>query len=178
MDKSEIKSLIKELMKALNLRQVDLAEGLGVKLDRVKSITSGKVRNLTREETEALINKYHVRAEWLATGKGPMFLTENELEFQRRLSRLSEISNSVSELGLTTRNTRRLHNILSALEAKDIDWLSRCLKDPLKPEERELLLNYRYADNKAKDLIMNLARHVNQTGIPIKEQEQSHEDDQ
>lgn len=176
MDKSEIKSLIKELMRALNLRQVDLAEVLGVKIDRIKSLSSGKVKNFTRDEIEALISKLNVRAEWLATGKGPMFLSENELEFQRRLSKLSDISQAVSSLGLTTRNTRRLHDILSALESKDIDWLTRCLRDPLKPEERELLDNYRFADNEAKDLIINLARHVNQTGIPIKHKGDDDED--
>lgn len=54
------------------MQQAGLAEVMGVSLDRVKSLTSGKVKNLKREESEALIAKLGVRATWLVTGEGPM----------------------------------------------------------------------------------------------------------
>lgn len=59
-------------MKECDLQQAGLAEVMEVSLDRVKSLTSGKVKNLKREESEALIGKLGIRAEWLVTGEGPM----------------------------------------------------------------------------------------------------------
>jgi len=62
-------------MKECGLTQTALAEVLGVNLDRVKNITSGRAKKLTREESEALVKKLHIRAEWLVTGEGAMFQT-------------------------------------------------------------------------------------------------------
>lgn len=59
-------------MREFGLQQTGLAEVMEVSLDRVKSLTSGKVRNLKREESEALIGKLGIRATWLVTGEGPM----------------------------------------------------------------------------------------------------------
>ena len=59
-------------MKECDLQQAGLAEVMEVSLDRVKSLTSGKVKNLKREESEALIGKLGIRAEWLVTGEGSM----------------------------------------------------------------------------------------------------------
>ena len=67
-----ISSLLKKIMKECDLQQAGLAEVMEVSLDRVKSLTSGKVRNLKREESEALIGKLGIRAEWLVTGEGSM----------------------------------------------------------------------------------------------------------
>lgn len=67
-----ISELLKRVMVECGLRQVDLADVLGVSLSRVKAMTSGRVKNLTREESEALVGKLGVRAAWLVTGEGPM----------------------------------------------------------------------------------------------------------
>ncbi|MCL4771765.1 MAG: helix-turn-helix transcriptional regulator, partial [Burkholderiaceae bacterium] len=63
-----ISQLLKQVMHECNLRQADLAELLGVSLSRVKAMTSGRVKNITREEPEALVKKLHIRGDWLATG--------------------------------------------------------------------------------------------------------------
>lgn len=67
-----ISSLLKKIMKECDLQQSGLAEVMEVSIDRVKSLTSGKVKNLKREESEALIGKLGIRAEWLVTGEGLM----------------------------------------------------------------------------------------------------------
>ena len=41
---------------------------LGVSLDRVKSLTSGRVAKLKPDEIKALVEDLHVSADWLATG--------------------------------------------------------------------------------------------------------------
>jgi len=68
-----ISELVKNVMQACNLKQSDLAEVLGASLSRVKAITSGRVKNLTREENEALVAKLGIRPGWLIAGEGDMF---------------------------------------------------------------------------------------------------------
>jgi len=68
-----ISELIKEVMQTCNLKQTQLAEVMGASLSRVKAITSGRVKNLTREENEALVAKLGIRPSWLITGEGGMF---------------------------------------------------------------------------------------------------------
>lgn len=62
-------------MAACSLKQTELAEVLGVPLHRVKSLTSGKVQKLDRDEIKALVEKLHLNGHWLATGEGEMFQT-------------------------------------------------------------------------------------------------------
>jgi len=74
------------MIKTLNLRikyirltykigsQQDLANILGVKLSRVKSIESGKVKKLTPTELDILVQKYKISSQWILTGKGTMNL--------------------------------------------------------------------------------------------------------
>ena len=87
-----INTLLKQLMADRNLKQSDMADLLEVSIDRVKSLTSGRVKNLSREEGERLIRKLQVRAEWLATGEGEMIQSEGEQEFQRRSGLLKGVS--------------------------------------------------------------------------------------
>lgn len=73
-----ISTLIKQIMKEFGLQQRALADVLGVGIDRVKSLTSGRVQKLTREESEALIKKLNIRGDWLATGEGSMIQSVDE----------------------------------------------------------------------------------------------------
>lgn len=68
-----LSEMLQEIKSALSLTQAQLASALGVKLDRVKSLTSGKVAKLTRDETKSLVENLHVNPSWLATGDGDMF---------------------------------------------------------------------------------------------------------
>lgn len=74
-----ISELIGWIRLECNLKQRELADVLGVPLQRVKRLAAGEVKNLTREEMEALTTKLRIRPEWLlADGQGPMFMTEAE----------------------------------------------------------------------------------------------------
>lgn len=68
-----ISQLIKKIMKETGLKQAPLAEVIGASLSRVKALATGRAQKLTREESEALVKKLNIRAEWLVTGEGPMF---------------------------------------------------------------------------------------------------------
>ncbi|MCE1184184.1 MAG: helix-turn-helix domain-containing protein [Rhodocyclales bacterium] len=72
-------------MKHFDLKQQELADLLGVPLARIKRLSGGKVRNLTRDESEALVTKLRIRPEWLITGEGPMLDDdESDEAFERR----------------------------------------------------------------------------------------------
>lgn len=75
--KKVLSEVLQDIKSALGLTQQQLADALGVKLDRVKSLTSGKVSKLTLDEMKSLVNNLHVNSVWLATGKGNMFDSSN-----------------------------------------------------------------------------------------------------
>lgn len=68
-----IPSLIHQILKSSGLKQQELADLMGVNIQRVKRLAGGTVQKMTREESEALVRKLNIRADWLLTGKGPMF---------------------------------------------------------------------------------------------------------
>lgn len=107
-----LSELLKRLMRECKLKQADLVELLGVPLDRVKSLTSGKVKNLTREEGEALIRKLNVRAEWLVTGEGAMFQSDSEQALAQKLDALKSATQRATVPGLTDDESARLGEIL------------------------------------------------------------------
>lgn len=148
-----ISSLMKQVMKECGLQQKDLAKVLGVSLDRVKSLTSGKVHKLTREEGESLIRKLHIRGDWLATGEGPMIQSAGEQEFQRRLDVIKSTTERVRDLGLPVEKAQRLHELLSMLEIGDTKRLSELLDAATAPDEATLLNNYRHCPPEGKDAL-------------------------
>lgn len=129
-------------MKHFGLQQAGLADAMGVSLDRVKSLTSGKVKNLKREEGEALIKKLHIRGDWLATGEGPMLQSEGERELGRRMDLLKLATGKTQIEGLEPHHMRALQEILFYAELGDADALRRALTQ-LQPDEMALVGSYR-----------------------------------
>lgn len=136
-------------MHECNLRQADLAELLGVSLSRVKAMTSGRVKNITREETEALVKKLHIRGDWLATGEGPMLQSEGERELDRRMDLLKLASGKAQIAGLEPNDMRRLMEILFYAEMGNAAELHKAL-NPLQPDEQVLVSSYRSCSQEDK----------------------------
>jgi transcriptional regulator with XRE-family HTH domain len=147
-----ISKLIKLVMKECGLTQTHVAEVIGCSLSRVKAITSGRVQKLTREESEALVKKLHIRAEWLVTGEGPMFQTPAERDFQRRIDTVSHATARAIEAGLSDGQARLLQSLMLAAETGDSVTLSRLLVD-LAPDEAALLDNYRNSPPAGRDAL-------------------------
>lgn len=106
---------IREIKDALGLTQQQLAETLGVKLDRVKSLTSGKVDKLSQAEAKALVEKLHVHSTWLATGEGEMFQSPGEAKFTTSLVTLKQVSDAVTALGLPSERAAQARDITFAV---------------------------------------------------------------
>lgn len=114
--------LIRQIMEDGGFRQVDLAERLGISIDRVKNLTSGRVKKLSSDEMRGLVEKLHVRAEFLATGGGPVFAQPAEVELGRRMKLLSDASQKASTLDLPESYQALVRDILvgAALGQSDL----------------------------------------------------------
>ncbi len=153
-------------MRECHLKQSDLVELLGVSLSRVKAMTSGRVKNLTREESEALIRKLHIRGDWLATGEGPMLQSDGEREMARRIDLLKLAAGKAQIEGLEPHHMRALQEILFFAELGDATALRRALTQ-LQPDERALVGSYRSCSDEAKVSLIQQAA-VFAAGIPSK----------
>lgn len=157
-------------MKECGLQQKALAEVLGVTLDRVKSLTSGKVHKLTREESEVLIKKLNIRGDWLATGEGPMLQSPGEQEFQRRLDELKSATDTAS--ALPEDKQRLMQELLFYVGAGDIAALVAAMSrlEIVSPGEAALLDNYRHAPPEGKAALkavcaaLEKPKHVKKAG--------------
>lgn len=103
-------------------------------LDRVKSLTSGKVKNLKREEGEALVRKLGVRGDWLATGEGPMRQLPAEAAKADRLLLVKASSEKANLDGLTDSEKSRLAEILYFAELRDAAAIRAALMTPIAPD--------------------------------------------
>lgn len=104
------------VMKKTGLKQAPLADLMGSSLSRVKAMATGRVQELKREESEALVKKLNIRAEWLVTMEGPMFQAVDAPAEQH------QVNQNVAPYGL-------------------------------KPDEVELLDNYRRSPPDGRDVI-------------------------
>lgn len=69
-----VSELIKRIMERCRLEQRDLADLSGISLQRIKDLSSGRVRDFKTSEINALVSKLHLNSEWLTSyGNGPMF---------------------------------------------------------------------------------------------------------
>jgi DNA-binding Xre family transcriptional regulator len=155
-----ISSLLKQLMSACKLQQKDLAEVLEVPIDRVKSLTSGRVKNLTREESEALIAQLNIRADWLITGEGPMFQPDEETQdaFITRQQSINRTTELVQALPLSKINRSRLAVLLTGDPLQDAALIANAIRaQELSPRASALLDNYEHADDAGKKIIEGTA---------------------
>ena len=144
----EISGLVKSIAQAKGLSQKDLAQLLGVSLDRVKSLTSGKVKKLAPEEAKVLVDKLHVRAQHLATGEGPLFMSPQELELERRLGAI-KTATRVASKGADRQAVYEVQQ-----EVFD------ALVTALTTEEQSLVQNYRLCAKDDRDHLLKLAARL------------------
>lgn len=130
-----ISSLVKKIMSACSLTQEQLAEVMGANLDRVKSLTSGRVKKLKPDETKAIVEKLHISGNWLATGEGEMFKPAAEQAFANDLAALRKATDLVTTLPLSGDRKLLVRDILFAVASGKVDQINSALDrvDPLVP---------------------------------------------
>jgi len=131
-------ALIKKLMAARGLDQAGLAEVMGVKLQRVRDLSSGRAKKLTREESEALISELQVRAEWLVTGEGAMFQGEETQDaFIARQRAINYTNALINAMPLSEETRLRLSVLVSGDPLKDGPLIAGALLGAGNPSEGE-----------------------------------------
>lgn len=146
-------------MAATGLKQSALAELMGVPLDRVKSLATGKVKKFTQGEGEALVRKLNVRAEWLVTGEGPMFQESQERELHARVDAVQTATKKASIDGLSRDEVARLQELLFFVETRDAVGVRRVMSAP--PTDEQMLLDaYRAMDAAGKKALLSAALGV------------------
>jgi hypothetical protein len=88
-------------MAARDLTCRAMGDAMGVNEDRVKSLCSGKAKDIRREESEALIRNLGVSAKYLVTGEPPMFMTPGEMEMTESLGVLGDASRAAATLDIS-----------------------------------------------------------------------------
>ena len=151
-----ISVLFRSVMSECNLTQQDLADLMGVPLQRVKRIALGHVKKLAPDEIRTLVEELHVSADWLATGTGPMFRpqqAEDQDAFAQRIQAVSAMGAVVDALPLPEPERMRLKVLLTGEPVQDGALIAQALAGGLKPDEAALLDNYRHASPEGKKAI-------------------------
>ncbi len=158
-----ISELMKRVMQECELRQVDLAEVLGVSLSRVKAMTSGRVQKLTREESQALIDKLGIRAAWLVTGEGNVFgKDEAQDEFVSRQQAITRMNALLAAMPMSDATRARLAVLMTGDPEKDGPLIAQALSaeaqgsnapPALTPRKAALLDNYDATSEEGKKII-------------------------
>ena len=134
----EIKDRLKALRSALNLKQREVAEKLGVRTGDVGGWESG--RNIPDSRLRLLCKEYNVRREWLERGEGEMFEPEKTRE-QQLDDAIDLLFNGLNpELQRAFVRVARKHCGMSAIDEakilKEIDEKERNLNEQIKRKPR------------------------------------------
>ncbi|NHC05910.1 hypothetical protein [Azonexus fungiphilus] len=149
-------------MEKFDLRQTDLVEVMGSSLSRVKAMTSGRVKNFTQEELANLIDKLEIRAEWLATGSGPMIQDdEPQDEFANRMRNISLTHAMIDAMSIGEAEKSRAKALATGDPATDAKIIADALAitatayqgGALTAREAALLDNYRAAAEEGKQAL-------------------------
>lgn len=124
---TEISSLIRRLLLDCHLTQRQLADVLAVSLDRVKSLSTGKAKKLTPNETEALVTKLRIRPDWIVGGgQGRMRMTQ--AEYARWLAAHAIPPALMEEIRQLHREQTEISPITGRAEVELLDNWRRCNK--------------------------------------------------
>lgn len=125
-----VSELMRRVMKECLLDQKGLADVLGVPLQRVKNLTAGNVKKLTREETESLVRKLSVRGDWLATGEGEMFQeVESQDSFIARQQSIARMNQLINAMPLPAMTRQRLCLLMTGDALQDGPLIAEMLLD-------------------------------------------------
>lgn len=114
-------------MAALGLNQQALARELGVSLDRVKSLTSGRVAKLAPSELAVLTERLHVNPYFLTTGVGSVLVPQEARGFEDKLAALKAAAAKVAVLNLPDAYRALVRDVLFAVEIQDAEAVTKAI---------------------------------------------------
>lgn len=144
MKNSPLREIVKQVMTHFDLEQSELAEVMDVPIDRVKSLSAGRVKKFAPSETQALVRKLGISANWLATGLGEMLQSEAEKRLNAKLGNAKDMAKSLEAREVTEDKRRFLTDVLYAYELGADDVLAELLSGITiaNADEQKLLANW------------------------------------
>lgn len=132
-----------------------------VKLQRIRDLSSGRAKKLTREESQLLVDKLEIRAEWLITGEGPMLQDdESQEEFGGRMRAIGQAQAMIDALPISDEAKVRSKLLISGDPIADAEVIADALAGEmvfksvlstvLTAREAALIDNYRAASDAGK----------------------------
>lgn len=155
-----ISELLKNVMQECGLKQKDLADVLGVPLQRVKNLCAGNVQKLAADETRRLVQTLNLNAHWLATGTGAMFNPQGGEQLGSVLTQLKLSSARVVELGLEGDDAQAARDIATGVAAGNLAMVVAALevlRHKPAPDEQQLLDTYRRCTPQARGILIQTA---------------------
>lgn len=155
-------------MKASGIQQSGLAEVMEVSIDRVKSLTSGKVKKLSPDEIRHLVRKLGLNAHWLATGEGAMFSRdESHDEFTNRMQAVNRMAELIKAMPLPDLAKAQLCAVMSGNAAHDAPLIAQALAmQALPPAQQELIAAFEGCSPEGQQHLIQTAKLLS-TGMPV-----------
>lgn len=164
-------------MSDCGLKQSELADVLGARLDRVKSLTSGRVQKLSPDETRRLVQTLNLSAHWLATGEEPMFNPQGGEQLGELLTQVRLAALRVQAIGLSADEGAALISVVTGLQTGKAaivrDGLASGGFAQLDDGERALLANYRVCGSAAQQTLVQTSKLL-AAGLPAAPSDASH----
>lgn len=167
-----ISVLIGKIMSTCKLKQQELADLLGVPLQRVKRLSGGDAKKFTQDEQAALIEKLDIRAEWLITGDGPMFQDdEPQEEFADRMRAINQGQALLNAMPISDAARKKTGALLTGDATHDGQLIAYALRSemapmpPLTARESDLLENYRAAPEDAKKALETTSSYLAKSNL-------------
>lgn len=86
---------VKELLKILGIRQIDMAKKINISKELMSSMTNGR-RKLTDRTIKDICRVYNVSEDWLVNGTGEMFQPIDDELFEVIGEKANDISDNMS----------------------------------------------------------------------------------
>lgn len=117
-----------EIKLRLGVTQERLAEAMGAKLDRVKSLMGGKAQHLRPQEIAGLVKEFHLNPDYFLDPEEPMFEDgESRDEFDVRHAQMASASSLVDFLPFDAGSRARLKAVMQGDPVADLKMLAEAV---------------------------------------------------
>lgn len=129
-----MKTPLSEIKLRLRVTQKRLADAMGVDVDRVKSLMSGKAQHLRQSEIAGLVKEFHLNPDYFLQDGAPMLEGgETQEEFLQRQARAGAASAVIDALPLDEASRRQLRVLMQGDAEADLELIASALRSGTVP---------------------------------------------
>ena len=130
-----MKNPLSEIKLRLRVTQKRLADAMGVDVDRVKSLMSGKAQHLRQSEIAGLVKEFHLNPDYFLLEGAPMLEGgETHEEFLQRQTREGATRAVIDALPLDEAGRMQLRALVQGDAEADLELIANALRSGAAPE--------------------------------------------